>query len=498
MVESHGSVGRPLVLSLDHGIILGVEGNRSTLPRDLQDPAGVSLLEIVHPVDRVQVAGWLTRLPGVSPPFRRAEAEEPPRWFRLVAVSPVSSGQVTLLLEEVTHWVREADLRRRVMGALARSRGEEFLSRVPALALELVQGSGALLLDVHGPLAVVRSLAGEAGTATGAALTIEGSPLEAVVNAPGSRVYEEGLPERFPEVSLIRAAAAESAALVPIRMALGEDVLGVLAVFIGHPHRFTDGERELLETLAARAGIELAGVLSTGASGRSNPRGVQAETARRLTAEGAVNAFGNLLAAIGLNCELALESRDLSSSVSQRLVRIAESVARGGRLIRLIAMLSGTSGWTAGPVHLESVLADVADLLPLCAERLDLRVEQGSEAPVVWASESILVGLIAALALAGSAGCPQGVRVTISHRMVAGKGSPESVSLILHLEPASSGAQPQACEQVVDALDACQPLLASIRGEARLASEPEGLFVELHLMEVRAEGGGPPVAMDQP
>ncbi len=497
MVEGHGSIGRPLILSLDHGIILGVEGNRTNLPRDLQDPAGVSLLEIVHPVDREQVAGWLTRLPGVSPPFRRAEAEEPPRWFRLVAASPASSGRVTLLFEEVTHWVREADLRRRVMGALARSRGEEFLKRVPALALELVRGSGALLLDVHGPLAVVRSLAGEAGTETGAALTIEGSPLEPVLTAPGSRVYEEGLPERFPEVSLIRAAAAESAALVPIRTPSGEDVLGILAVFIAHPHRFTDGERELLETLAARTGIELAGVLSKGASGRSGSRGVQAETARRLTAEGAVNAFGNLLAAIGLNCELALESQDLPSSVSQRLVRIAESVARGGRLIRLIAMLSGTSGWTAGPVHLESVLADVVDLLPLCAERLDLKVERGSETPVVWASESILVGSMAALALAGVAGCPQGVRVTISHRMVTGKGSPARVALVLQLEPAASGVPSQAWEQVVDALDACVPLLASIRGETRLASEANGLLVELRLLEVRPEGNGLPAVMGQ-
>lgn len=490
MTEPGGPATGKLSLTVDHGVIEAANGDRSLLPPDMAEPEGLSLFEVVHPVDRERIASWLGQLPGVSPVFRRAQAEEPPRWFELVAARAPVGGRVHMLLVEVTARVRELDRIRRVMGILARSGGEELVRRIPAVAMEVTGATGAMVVGIHGPLAVVRSVAGEVGIPEGAALTVAGSPLEAAIGALGSRVYEDGLGERFPTSALVKGTGARSAAVVPVHPPDGKETVAALAVLSAEPHRFSDVEREILETLAARAGLELGRLSSAGArSGEEGDAGWR--FAYGLASEGAVNAFGNLLAAIGLNCELALSGEDLPPSLIPRLDRIAASVARGGKLVHLIGMLSAPFEGVNAPGRVDVVLRELADLLPLCAEGLEMEVVNEEGIETVWASEKVLYSVLSTLVLAAAEARQGGLRVVA--RLVGPESSstPGMAAVELAVAPRGEGPPRRSWDPVPEAIEAVRRLLALVGGEIDLEVEGEALRVELGLVEVSADESGP-------
>ncbi len=490
MTEPGGTATGKLSLTVDHGVIEVVRGDRSLLPADMTEPEGMSLLELVHPVDRERIASWQSELPGVSPVFRRAQAEEPPRWFELVAASAPVGGRVHLLLVEVTPRVRELDRIRRVMGILARSGGEDLLLRVPAVAMEVTGTTGALLADIHGPLAVVRSVAGEVGIPEGAALTVSGSPLEAAIGTLGSRVYEDGLGERFPTSALVKGAEARSAAVVPVQLPEGKETIAALAVLSAEAHRFSDVEREVLETLAARAGLELARLSAAG--NRSGEDGeADWRLAYGLASKGAINAFGNLLAAIGLNCELILAGEDLPPSLIPRLDRIAASVARGGKLVHLIGLLSAPFEGTVAPGRVDVVLGELADLLPLCAEGLEMEVVNKEAVQTVWASEKVLYSVLSALVLAAAESRQGGLRVVARLKAERSYSTPGMIAVELAMAPRGESPRRRSWDPVPAIIQAVRRLLALVAGEIGLEVEGETLRVELGLVEVRPDESGP-------
>ncbi len=466
-------------------VVTGAEGDRGLVTAD-GGLVGRGALELVHPVDRQDVKAWLREGPGCSPAFRGAEVEEPPRWFRFLAVRGEASGERDLLLEDVTEAIREESLRHRLMEVLARFRGPELLERIPALALELVGGTCGCFVDLHGPLAVVRAVAGLMGIGPGSALTVEGSPL-ADLSTRDLAVFERGLRDRFPRSAVVKAASADSGIVIPV-VADGEDVVAAILVLLRGARRFAEWERTLLRTLASRAAVELQETGGSGSgAGRADGAGMAAAT-RLLGAQGAVNAFGNLLAAIGLNSELALGETGLSPVLRARLDRISDAVLRGRKLVRFVDLMSAPMRETPSVVSLERIIRELADILPLCAEGLDLATERISGGPPVWAAEGTLLVVLATLLLAAADSIPRGVRATIVRSEVVPSPAGTMVPVLIRIMPRVPEMPGDAWARLSETVAAVEPAVLAMGGVFSLDLETNTFQVELQLLS--AEGWG--------
>ena len=471
-------------------VVAGVEGDLRLAAAGGDDPVGTGVLELVHPVDRPAVEAWLREGPGCSPAFRGLEVEEPPRWFRFLAVRGERGEERDLLLEDVTEGIREESLRHRLMEVLARFRGPELLERIPALALELVGGTCGCFVDLHGPLAVVRSVAGAMGIGPGSGLTIEGTPLEAVPENDVA-VFEEGLRERFPRSAIVRAAAADSGIVVPVRPQDGRGPMAAILVLLKGPRWFTEWERTLLRALASRAAIEMDGMRGAGrGSGREDTAGMAAAT-RLLGAQGAVNAFGNLLAAIGLNSELALGEAGLPPTLRTRLDRISDSVSRGRKLVRFVDLMSAPMREAPSVVSLRRVVGELADILPLCAEGLELVTEGIDGGPTVWAAEGTLLVVLATILLAAADSIPRGVRATITRNEAVRTPAGAMVPVLVRIVPGGQEMPGDAWTRLSETVAAVEPAVLAMGGVFSLGLETDTIQVELQLLAVDGmEGAG--------
>jgi len=487
--EERGSEG--LRLRIDRQLtILEAAGDPSLAPVGLEELVGRNILDLVHPIDRPGVEAWLGGPPGRSPAFRRVEIEEPPRWYRLLAVSGGGEETRELLFEDVTEEIREEGLRHRIMEILARFRGDELLRRIPSLAVELVGGDCGCLLDLHGPLAVVRSVSGTMGIGGGSAMVVAGTPLEAI---PAREVvtYEGRLSERFPRSAIVRSIGAESAVVVPVQPEEDADPIAAILVLVRGQRRFTEWERGLLRMLGFRAGVELSGRErgETGVNGQAAMG--RAAMTRLLGAQGAMNAFGNLLAAIGLNSELALGEADISDTLRVRLERIVDSVLRGRKLVRFVDLLSAPMRETPSPVALERIVSELEDLVPLCAEGLELATSIPEDGPRVWAAEGTLLALLATLLLAAADSIPRGVKASITRGDPVPTPAGPMVPLLVQVHPRVPEMPENAWRRLSDTAAALEPAVTPMGGIVSVGLETNTFQVELQLLAVEDESGSP-------
>ncbi len=479
-----------LTLYTEAGRIVDARGDRSIVPSGVENLEDVGVLDLVHPVDREAIAQWLGGGPGSSPPFRRPELDDPLRWFRLLAAETGDESRRTLLLEEVTEETRREAMHHRIMEILARVQGEALLKRIPSLAVELVGGVGGYLLDLHGPLAVVRAVSGHAGLGVGSALMIAGTPLE---QHPGGDadivVYEGGMEERFPDDVLVRDARAGSGVVVFIRIEEEGEPVAVVLVLVRGRRRFAAWERGLLRTLGLRAAAELeAQEERARLEGGESPADMGAAM-RLLGAQGAVNAFANLLAAIGLNAELALGEADCSEVLRVRLERITDSVSRGRKLVRFVELLSAQGRDVPAPVALERVVAELSDLVPLCAEGLELRKDGSVVEQNVWATEGALVAALATLLLVAADAIPGGVLASVARDEAARTPAGLMVPLLVRISPRTPEMPEDAWRRLSNAVRAVEPIITAMGGMVSEGLETNTFQVELQLLAVEDRGG---------
>lgn len=405
---SRGPAGRFLLLDVDREIVVAVEdGAAELVPSVVEDPLGAGLLDFVHPVDRTALAEWLDGGLGASPPFRRAAADEPPRWFRFLSVVPSPGrSRSRILMLEVTDEVREDALRRRLNSILARRIGRSLVDDAAAVAAELAGCTHACLAEIQGPLAVIRSSVGKRMLRMGASLPVAGTPLEEAVGLRAPREYPDGVASAFPGWPAFSEIGARFAALVPVVGPGDDSTRAVLLCCAPRPRSLMPVETELLELLATRLASELA------AKGETEERSRDLEETAldasedvlhtltlAMAVRGMSHTLNNLLAALVLNAELAAEAGGSGGDAGHYLARIAQSARRGGDIVRELVHLG--DGASAGHASV-SAAASVEQAVALVgrlheAVRLDL-ITDGSGA-AVWGDERTLLSLIIALLL---------------------------------------------------------------------------------------------------
>ncbi len=478
-----------VLLELDRELICAVAGDvTGVVPASVGEPVGRDVLDLVHPVDRPLVRRWLAEGVGASEPFRRADADEPPRWFRLLATEPAPGTRLArVLLEEVTDAEHRASLRRRLMGILAREPGEGLLERGATLAAELAGASHAWMAERFGPLLLVRSVHGEGlEEQAGATVPLAGDPGEAAVSSGQLRTFEAGLADRWPESSLVRRAGVASGVAVPLRVGPAGPVTGVLVVASRETRRFDETELELLVLLAARLGLEM-GERRQGPSGGTDA----ASGALQAGLDALANAFANVLAAVGLNCELVLGD-PRPAAIRRRLERVLEVAERGRWLARTVPGLAGGRAPSLAPVPVADLLDGAREVVQLAVEGATVRAVAPEEHGLVLADEALLLSGVLFVSVPLTSVARPGLTVELGATAERDEHGVEWLVLTLAVAEGASGAEVWGGSGAVAAVRRAAEALSRQGGRLRLVEGPAGVRVEIWLQRARASdrGGG--------
>lgn len=395
-----------LVIEMQREIITALgEGDRGLIPPVVEEVIGVGLLDIVHPVDRATVGSWLGAGFGVSPPFRRAAADEPPRWFRFIVAAPVRSGAAcTVLMEEVTEIVRDDLLRERLSSTLARHTGEELVLWSPAVAADLAGAEEACLAQFHPPLAVVKASYGRMVLAPGTTFSLADSPLSRLNVDSGILEFTDNVQEVFPNWGPFRLAGARSAVIVPVAHASGEDLVGGFICCSSVPRSLTGVERELLGFLAVRLGAELgsartaAGTLDVEIPYLEMSEGFLRVLAMAIAGRGITHTLNNLLGGQLLNAELA--AKQVKSGQSPGPVYLERLIMASRKGAAIMRRLSELSGWELGQrdfVAIGPIVEEAVQLVHDLYEANRVEVRKGDCPAIVWGDSRLLHAMILAL-----------------------------------------------------------------------------------------------------
>ena len=386
-------------------VITGLGGGESNLiPPLLSDPVGAGLLDVVHPVDRPSVAEWIAGGLGVSQPFRRAAADEPPRWFRFVAVSSVQ-GDVSssILMEEVTERVREELLRQRLSSTLARNTGAELVESAARVAAELAGAEAACLIEIHPPLGVVRATHGRKALGQGTTFPLATSPLSRLGGESGILELSEGALAEFPDWGPFRVLNAQFVAMVPVLDSMVGELVGGLVCYSSVPGVLSPVERELLGFLATRLGAEL---------GRSEPperfgdlgnavlevsESFLRVLAVAISGRGITHTLNNLLGGQLLNAELAVQSSSGGLDGNPYLERVIMTSGKGAAIMRRLSSLTGWGEAQRDFVRLPDVVEEAVQLVHDLYEASRIEVRGTESQVVVWAAPTLLRAMVLAL-----------------------------------------------------------------------------------------------------
>ncbi|NOZ79462.1 MAG: hypothetical protein GXP48_09865 [Acidobacteria bacterium] len=442
-----------LFLEIDHETVTGVEGHaRDLVPPLITDVVGAGLLDFVHPVDRSAIATWLTEGLGASPPFRRAAADDPPRWFRFITADIGPGGKRgRILFVDVTLEVRQEALRQRLNSVLARYVGWSLVQRAPELAAELSGASYGCLTELYPPLAIVRAAYGQGMPEAGTTLPIHGTPLEDAAGSRTMKVLREGVGELYPSWPLVRLVRAESAIIIPIVDPATAETRAVLTCCSARPLDVTPVEEELLDLLAMRLSSELGA--RDGAQGHDPPPlgsavnvpdDVVGGLMTMMMFDGVIHTLNNLFASQMLHLDLVTGDLPSGGAVARRLERVAAEAARGANIVEGLGLLAhgGSGQWR--DVELDRVVRRALELVRTIHGAVDMTLDGGAGVGLrLWVEERTLVRLLAGLleACATMAGEAGKVRIGVWQdtgdngekqwavvRMTAGMGTPGSES----------------------------------------------------------------------
>ncbi|MCG6962721.1 MAG: hypothetical protein LJE95_05560 [Acidobacteria bacterium] len=445
-MTSQGTKARAfLLLDVDREIVVGVDdGSPALIPPVVDDPLGVGLLDFVHPVDRAAQAEWLGAGLGASPPFRRAAADDPPRWFRFVAATPSPGGlRCRVLMVEVTDEVREDSLRQRLNSTLARHVGWTLVERSAAVAAELAGCTNALLAELHPPLAIIRSIHGQGMLPVGSTVPIAESPLEEGLSALTIREYENGVQEVFPEWALFEATRAESAVIVPVAEPTEATSRAVLLCFSPLPRRLLPLEAELLELLAVRLAAEFVAARQEETEepdGEERGPATSEQLARIVTLamglRGITHTLNNLFAAQVLNAQLAAKKSAGDGGLDLYLERISEAARRGAGIMSQVALLGDERPAEVGAVNLVEIVRQGIGLVSHLHEAIDIELEYKDETIRVWGDERTVLGLLVAVLLPAAEIVEPGASLHVTaYECDERSGEPGTVALGISVGP---------------------------------------------------------------
>jgi len=406
-----------VILETDHEIIVSVgAGDRDLIPSVVEDPVGASLLDLVHPVDRAGLAEWLLEGIGVSEPFRRAAADDPPRWFRFVsAKGGVGDQSGNVLFQEITDEVREDLLRERFNAILARDVGEELVARSAGVAAELSGADFAVVAELRPPVAVIRSSHGRGIPAPGTMLPVEGGPLVEAILTRTIRHFPDGVQDRFPDWGVLRAVGARGLAIVPaVSPARGASVGAIVCVFI-RPKELLRVENELLELLAVRLAVELTRGCAGGAQTESGLRVSDAmlqPLALAIAGRGLTHTLNNLLGGQALNAQLASEASD-PESVRVYLERLMEGARRGAEITQKVAVLGGGGAVERETFDLGEAMREGAAFVAVINESARIQTMVPDAPVMVWADPRLIFTLMVLLLAPLADATPSGLEVAV-------------------------------------------------------------------------------------
>ena len=395
-----------LLLDVDREIIRGVEGNVAELvPSVVGEAIGAGLLDFVHPVDRSVVGEWLAEGLGISPPFRRAAADDPPRWFRFVAAAAQPGRrEVSVLFLDVTQEVREDALRQRLNSVLARYVGWSLVERAPILAAELAGSSHGCIAELHPPVAVIRASYGKGMPGPGTTIPITDSPIEEVASSRTMKLFPDRVQERFPDWPLLEMVGAQGIALVPVLNPATTETRAVLTCCSEKPLQLQPVERELLDLLATRLGSEFeAQEISGEKAPVSEDLGFEAsdDLLRNLvfgmTLPGMTHTFNNLFAAQVLNLQLAAAQAGFGPAAATYLQRVEKEANRGARIVRSLRLLGGGDSVDWQSVQLDSIIEQAVRLVKELHQAADLEVDEGICDLQIWCQADAVLGLVVSL-----------------------------------------------------------------------------------------------------
>ncbi len=398
-------IGPHLLIEMQHEIITALgDGDPTLLPRVLGEPVGASLLDIVHPVDRSLVGDWIEAGLGVSPPFRRAAADEPPRWFRFVLASPFRADAIsTVLMEEVTKEVREDLLRERLSSTLARHTGEELVQRSATVAAELAGSEFACLAELHPPLGIVRASHGTMALAPGATFSLADSPMSRLSVDSGILEYPDNVQEMFPRWGPFKVMRSRFAVIVPVVDSHGGELVGGLVCSSAASRALTVVERELLGFLAVRLGAELGrpqpmvGSMDLEAPCLEMSEGFLRVLSLAIAGRGITHTLNNLLGGQLLNAELAAGSGAGQLAGNVYLERVIMASRKGAAIMR---RLSELTGWEQGQrdfIPIGPIVEEAVQLVHDLYEANRVELHGGGCKAVVWGDPRLLHAMVLAL-----------------------------------------------------------------------------------------------------
>jgi len=386
-------------------VITGLgRGNPNLIPRVLGDPQGAGLLDIVHPVDRSLVAGWIEEGIGVSQPFRRAAADEPTRWFRFVSVTPPrGEAPSAVLMEEVTSQVREALLRERLSSTLARNTGNELVEGSAKVGAELAGVEAACLTEIHPPLGVVRASHGKTVLGPGTTFPLSQTPLNRL-NAESGIVELSGeILKTYGHWGPFRLLGARFVAMVPVVDLLTGTLVGGLVCLSSVPRALSSVERELLGFLAVRLGAELGRPRPARRFAAPDLQGLEVSEeflrvlSLAISGRGITHTLNNLLGGQLLNAELAAGQLSGDTNTNPYLERVVMASRKGAAIM---SRISDLTGWEQGQrdfIPLPEVVDEAVQLVHDLYEANRVEVHAGGAVAVVWGDPRLLRAMVLAL-----------------------------------------------------------------------------------------------------
>ncbi len=489
-----------LFLRVDREIVTSIAGgDREIVPPVIRDAVGASLLDFVHPVDRTEVNDWLMSGLGASPPFRRAAADDPPRWFRFVAAaSSPGRMQGEMLLLDVTRQVRERALRQRMNSVLARYVGWALVERAPALAAELAGSSHGCLMELHPPVSIVRARYGEGMPSPGSTLPISDSPVEVAAVSRSVKVYRSGLAEAFPEWPLIRMVGADSAVVIPILDPMSAETRAVLTCCASTPIELREAEEELLDLLAVRLASEFK---AREESGEHAPVAAPAEladpaealrgTVTGMMLRGLIHTLNNLFAAQSLNLELLRARLGENGRVAAHLERVEDGVRRGAGIVAKLRSFEEGVEERWADFELAEVAARAVELVRTLHGACKLELDAGSQELVLWCEETTLLGLMVSLLEPAALLAAEGGRVGVSLGRIGEEGadgSRASVRITAQGSPAAGmdDAEEQAARRLLDrGIDLASRFVDRLGGRLAVERNQGSLAIEITLPVLR-------------
>ncbi len=405
-MTGHEPLPPHLVLIIDHETVTGVEGKaRDLIPPLIDDPAGRGLLDFVHPVDRATVGEWLREGLGASPAFRRAAADDPPRWFQFVAAETApGTKQGRILFLDVTPQVRQETLQQRLNSVLARYVGRALVDRAPELAAEIAGATHGCLTELYPPVAIVRASYGEGMPDPGTTIPIHGTPMEEAASLRTMRILHDGVRTEYPAWPLVRLVQADSAIVIPILDPVTAETRAVLTCCTPVPLAVSPAEEELLDLLATRLASELGA--RTGSSHNDEPGLTSAENVPDdvlgglvsvMLFDGVMHTLNNLFASQMLHIDLAAAELPAGSTAATHLERVAAEASRGARLVGGLGILAHEDLGEWQNVNLDQIVRSAVELVGRIHGAADIVLSSDGTDLSLWVERLTFIRLLASL-----------------------------------------------------------------------------------------------------